>query len=82
MKIDTKDLFVVFPQLAKNPSLAVALFALTVPMVLLYSAAKFVTAPVESLIVFGLLSVVALIYSAWVFSFFKGGSNVQAKENA
>ena len=82
MKIDTKDLFAAFPQLAKNPSLAVALFALAVPMVLLYGATKFVSAPIESLVLFGFLSIAALVYSAWVFSFFKGDSNVQSKENA
>ena len=79
MKIDSKDLFSVFPHLAKNPSLAVALFALAVPMVVLFGATKFVSAPLESLLLFGFLSVSALIYSAWVFSFFKGNSNEKSK---
>lgn len=79
MKIDLKELPSFFSHLAKNPSLAVALFALFVPIVVLFGATKFVSAPLESLLLFGFLSIAALIYSAWVFSIFNGKSDEKYK---
>lgn len=71
MTIGTKELFIAFSYFAKNPSLSVTLFALLIPMLLLYVATKYVGAPVESLLLFGFISIVSLTYSAWVFSKFK-----------
>ena len=81
MKVDIKELFAAFPHLAKNPSLAVAIFALIVPIVLLYGATKFTSAPMEALVLFGFLGVSALAYSAWVVSYFIGDSNARSKGN-
>ena len=58
--------FSTFPKLAKNPNLAIGFPALAVPIVLLHNASKFVSAPRESLIVFGLLSLASLVFSTWV----------------
>ena len=82
MKFDTKDLFAAFPHLAKNPSLAIAIFALAVPMVLLYCATKFVDAPVEALVLFGGLGMSALVYAAWVVNQLKGSNDAKSKESA
>lgn len=79
MKFDTKELFAAFPHFAKSPSLAIAVLALIVPVVLLYGATKFANASAEALVFFGLLGVSALAYSAWVVSFVKGGRDAGSK---
>ena len=81
MKLDIQELFTAFPHLAKNPSLAVAIFALAVPMVLLYGATKFVSASMGALVLFGFLGVSALAYSAWVVFYFIGNPNANSKGN-
>ena len=69
MFFDKKDLSAVsaiLPQLAKSPLLTMVVFALSIPMVLIYCSTKFVNAPVETLILFGSLGVCVLIYAAWI----------------
>jgi len=67
MKIETDNLLAAFPKLAQNP-FSVALFALVVPMVIIYCSTLYVSAPTESVAVFGALSMTSLAYSAWIFS--------------
>lgn len=81
MVIDTKEFFAAVPHLAKNPLLAGLIAAFSVPVALLYTATKFVDAPIESIVLFGVLGISALIYSAWVVSTFKGVANVTSQEN-
>jgi hypothetical protein len=50
MKIEAKELFAAFPHFAKNPTLAVAIFALVVPVVLLFGAKEFANASIEALV--------------------------------
>ncbi len=69
MKVDIRQVAGLFPYLAKNPSLTVAIVALSVPIVLLFGAAKFFSASVEALIFFGVLGISALVYSAWIVFF-------------
>ncbi len=69
MKVDIRQLVGLFPYLAKNPSLTIAIVALSVPIVLLFGATKFFSASVEALIFFGVLGVSALLYSAWIVFF-------------
>lgn len=79
MNIDTKELFAAFPHLAKNPSLTIAVFALVVPIVLLFGATEFANASSEALVFFGVLGVSALAYSAWIVSHVKGGRDVSSE---
>ena len=81
MVIDTKAIFAAFPHLAKNPVLAIAIAAFSVPLALIYETPKFVKAPIESIVLFGVLGIFALLYSAWVVSTFKGAANVGSQEN-
>jgi hypothetical protein len=81
MVIDTKEIFAAVPHLAKNPLLAIAVAAFSVPVALIYTATKFVAAPIESIILFGALGICVLIYSAWVVFAFKGMANVRSQEN-
>lgn len=58
--------YLAFPVLAKDPSLAVTLFALLIPIVLLASASQFSKSSAGVFIVFGILGLSALVYSAWI----------------
>jgi len=69
MKVDIRQFAGLFPYLAKNPSLTIAIIALSVPIVLLLSAAKFSSASIAALIFFGILGFSALVYSAWIVFF-------------
>ena len=69
MKVDIRQFAGLFPYFVKNPSLTVAIVALSVPVVLLSGAAKFSSASIEALIFFGILGVSALAYSAWIVFF-------------
>ena len=64
--------------LAQKPLLAVTLFALVLPMVILNSAPKFVLAPVENLVVFCCLFAISVVYSAGIVLIFK--NKVTSKE--
>lgn len=79
MKINTKKLLAPLSQFANNPSLTIAVLALLVPVVLLFGATKFVNASLEALVFFGVLGVFALVYSAWVVFFVKGGRDASSK---
>lgn len=69
MKVDIRQFAELFPYLAKNPSLTVAIIALSVPIVLLFGATKFFSASLEALIFFGVIGVSTLVYSAWIVFF-------------
>ncbi|CAK8723081.1 hypothetical protein GCAAIG_12765 [Candidatus Electronema halotolerans] len=69
MKVEIRQAAELFPYFVKNPSLAIAIVALSVPIVLLFGAAKFSSASVEALVFFGILGVSALAYSAWIVFF-------------
>lgn len=73
MVIDTKKLFSALPVLAKkNPiKKASVITPFSVPLAVIYQAAQFIKAPIESLILFGFLSISVLLYSAWVVSALK-----------
>ncbi|MCI5132218.1 MAG: hypothetical protein D3904_12025 [Candidatus Electrothrix sp. EH2] len=72
MRVKVSQFLKLFPYLEKNPSLSVALLALCVPVIMLFGAAKFSSAQIEALIFFGILGIVALIYSAWIVICFIG----------
>ena len=81
MKIDTKELTSAFSNLTKIPYLTATLFALAVPIFFLYGATKYVAAPFKSLVVFGFLGVLNLVYSAWVFASFIGKTTSGCRNN-
>jgi len=75
MKIDADKLLAGFPQVAKHPRLVITILALAVPLLLLYGATKFVSAPMPSIVLFSLLGISALVYSAWIFTTFQNTPN-------
>ncbi len=81
MVIDTKEFFAALPHIAKNPVLAIVIAAFSVPIVLIYAATKFVSAPFESIVLFGVLGISTLLYSAWVVSTLKRATNVRSQRN-
>ena len=58
--ITLKNLSKNLSRLAKNP--------LSLPIVLLVCATKFVAAPIEALIIYASLGVIALLYAIWVIN--------------
>lgn len=82
MTIDSQKLLDAFVKFEKTPRIAVACFALSVPVVLLYGAAKFSSSSIETFSLFGFLGVVALTYSVWVVSSLVRNGKVESEEKA
>lgn len=80
MKFRKKELVATLSFLGKNPSVALSIFSLNIPIVLLYCATKFVNAPIEAFFLFGGLSVLVLIYAAWVVNKLMGGRKCKVQK--
>lgn len=56
----------ILSSLVKTPFM----FALAIPIVLIYCATRFANASIESLILFGIIGVSALVFSVWAIKHF------------
>ena len=70
MKFDPKDVFSAVGHFSKKPTLAITIFALIVPVTLLFGAAKFSSASNEALFFFAVLGISSLLYSVWIVRYF------------
>ena len=64
VKISSKKLITAFSQL--TPNLAIGLAALAVPVITIIASTKFVSAPVESLVLLGVLGITSIVFAGWV----------------
>lgn len=81
--INTRKIFSALPVLAKkNPIKKTSVITpFSVPLAVIYQTSEFIKAPLESLVLFGFLSISVLLYSAWVVSTFKKSAKEESDEN-
>lgn len=63
----------ILPYLVRNP----LVLALIIPVILIYCAAKFANSELDSFILFGVLGMSALIFSAWVIKHLIANGSVE-----